>query len=217
MITVYGRATSSNVQIVMWTLAELGLAHTRLDYGDSYGGTKTPEYLAMNPMGLVPCLRDGDVTLFESAAIHRYLCARYAQAPFWPADLGQRAALDCWAEWVKTSFMPALLTGLFYPLVRRDSATVTADELARGAAEMARLATMLDARLGQGPWLGGEEFSFADILAGHGLYRYFTLPFERQDLPALAASYQRLCTRPAYLDNVCVSYEPLRFKPEDKK
>jgi len=217
MITVYGRATSSNVQIVMWTLAELGLAHTRLDYGDTYGGTKSAEYLAMNPMGLVPCLRDGDVTLFESAAIHRYLCARYAKAPFWPADLGQRAALDCWAEWVKTSFMPALLTGLFYPLVRRDPATVTADELAKGAAEMARLAAMLDARLGQGPWLGGGEFTFADILAGHGLYRYYTLPFARQDLPALAAYYERLRARPAYLEHVCVSYEPLRFKPEDKK
>ena len=42
MITVYGRATSSNVQAVMWGIAELGLAHQRLDYGHVHGGFSTP-------------------------------------------------------------------------------------------------------------------------------------------------------------------------------
>ncbi len=47
MITVYGRATSSNVQAVMWGVGELGLAYERLDYGLSHGKNDTPEYLAM--------------------------------------------------------------------------------------------------------------------------------------------------------------------------
>lgn len=215
MITVYGRATSSNVQIVLWTLAELGLDHERLDYGHVHGGTDTPEYRAMNPMGLVPALRDGDVVMFESAAIHRYLCARYGVAPFWPGDPARRGPLDAWAEWIKTSFLPALLTGLFYPLVRMDPALLTPATLAEGEAAIAPLAAMLDARLGQGPWLAGEEFTFADILTGHVLYRYFALPFARADLPNLAAYYARLCARPAYAQHVCVSYEPLRFRPKE--
>ncbi len=214
MITVYGRATSSNVQIVMWTLAELGVPHERLDYGHVHGGTDTEDYRAMNPMGLVPALRDGDVVMFESAAIHRYLCARYGRAPFWPDDPALRGPLDSWAEWVKTAFMPALLNGLFYPLVRRDPALLTPEIVAQGEAAIAPLATMLDARLGQGPWLAGGDFTFADILTGHGLYRYFTLPFARPDLPNLAAYYARLCQRPAYARHVQISYEPLRFKPE---
>jgi len=215
MITVYGRATSSNVQIVMWTLAELGLAHERLDYGDVHGGTDTPDYRAMNPMGLVPALRDGDVVMFESAAILRYLCARYGAAPFWPDDSARRGPLDSWAEWIKTAFMPTLLTGLFYPLVRADPALLTAEKLAEGEAAIAPLATLLDARLGQGPWLAGDAFTFADILTGHGLYRYFEMPFTRPDLPNLAAYHARLRARPAYAQHVCVSYEPLRFRPKE--
>jgi len=60
MIQVYGRDSSANVQAVMWCVAELGLEHERLDVGGSFGGTDTAEYRAMNPMGLVPVLKDGD-------------------------------------------------------------------------------------------------------------------------------------------------------------
>ena len=65
MLTVHGRATSLNVQAVMWTIAELGLAHERRDVGLNFGGTDTPEYLAMNPNGLVPVLQDEHDGLVE--------------------------------------------------------------------------------------------------------------------------------------------------------
>src|SRR5690554_2426810 len=65
MLTIYGRATSSNTQLVMWAIGELGLEHRRLDYGGVFGKTDTPQYLAMNPMGYVPVLQDGSLTLFE--------------------------------------------------------------------------------------------------------------------------------------------------------
>ena len=48
MLTIYGRATSVNVQVVMWAVGELGLAHERLDVGGAYGGTDTADYGAMN-------------------------------------------------------------------------------------------------------------------------------------------------------------------------
>lgn len=210
-ITVWGRATSSNVQAVMWCAAELGVAVERLDIGHTYGGNDTPAYLAMNPMGKVPVLRDGDVVMFESAAIVRYLAARYGDEGFWPAP-EQRGPLDTWAEWVKTAFAPAFLYGLFYPLVRRDPALLTPEIQTSGEAEVATLAGMLAGRIGPGPWIGGTQFCWADILAGHMLYRYFNLPFTRAELPALDAYYARLCTRPAFREHVMVSYEPLRFK-----
>ena len=81
MITVYGRATSSNVQTVMWGIGELGLAYERLDYGHVYGGVDTPEYLAMNPNGQVPVIRDGALVMFESCAILRYLGRATAGRP----------------------------------------------------------------------------------------------------------------------------------------
>ena len=210
-ITVWGRATSSNVQSVMWCAAELGLEVTRHDVGHTYGGTDTAAFLTMNPMGKIPVMQDGDVLMFESAAIVRYLAARYGDADFWPKP-EQRGPLDAWAEWVKTSFGSAFLLGLFYPLVRNDPALLTPEIQSAGERDVARLATMLAARIGPGPWIGGSRFCWADIMAGHLLYRYFNLPFQRAELPTLDAYYARLCTRPAFREHVMVSYEPLRFK-----
>ncbi len=210
MLTVYGRTTSGNVQPVMWCIAELELAAERIDIGHVYGGNDTPEYLAMNPNGLVPVLRDGDMTIWESAAIVRYLAARYGDAAFWPADPAHRARLDMWAEWIKTTFAPALLRGLFYPLVRTSARDRAPDAAQTGAAGIAPLAGMLDARIGAGPWLDGGAMTWADIMVGHLLFRYYTLPFDRAETPHLDAYYGRLCERPAFREHVMVSYEPLR-------
>lgn len=215
VITVYGRATSSNVQAVMWCAAEMDLPVTRLDYGHTYGGTDSAEFLALNPNAKVPALVDGPVRMFESAAIVRYLAARYGAGGLWPEKAELRAGLDVWAEWAKTTFAPALLHGLFYPMVRRDPAYLTADVLLSGEEGIAPLAEMLDARIGAGPFLGGATLTWADIMAGHLLYRYFELPFARADLPALEAYYRRLCDRPAYRDHVMVSYDSLRFRKEE--
>lgn len=214
MITVYGRATSSNVQSVMWCAGELGLEVTRLDYGHTYGGTDSAEFLALNPNATVPALRDGAVEMFESAAIVRYLAARYGAGGLWPDDPSQRAGLDVWAEWAKTTFGPALLHGLFYPMVRRDPALLTQRVLASGTQGIVPLAQMLSDRIGAGPWLAGAQFTWADVMVGHLLYRYFDLPFARADLPGLRAYYDRLCDRPAFAQHVMVSYESLRFRPE---
>ena len=74
MLTIWGRTTSSNVQLVMWAVGELGLAHERIDAGHVYGGLDTEDYGAMNPNRLVPTLRDGDgPAIWESAACLRYL------------------------------------------------------------------------------------------------------------------------------------------------
>ena len=212
MITVYGRATSMNVQYVMWALAELDLPHERLDYGGAFGRTDTDEYGRMNPNRLVPTLVDGDLTLWESAAIVRYLGARYGGETFWPTDPARRAALDMWAEWIKTAFSHVLLMELFVPLVRVREADRDEAAIAAGAERMKPLAAMLDRRLADAPYLGGEEISFADIMAGTPLYRYRTMEFERAPTPHLDAYYARLNERQAFRDHVMVSYESLRAK-----
>jgi glutathione S-transferase len=212
MKTVYGRATSSNVQAVMWCLGELELHADRLDFGMDFGGLDTAEFRAMNPNMLVPVLRDGALVLWESAAIVRYLAAEYGNDGFWPANLAHRARLDMWAEWIKTTFGPAFNGRVFWPLLREPDQTRDAAALARAVAEVKPLAERLDARIGRGPWMDGETFSWADILCGYLLYRYFTLDFDRADTPALAAYYDRLCQRPMFERHVMVSYEPLRVR-----
>ena len=212
MIKVLGRRTSSNVQHVLWCLAELGLDCEQLDYGHSYGGVDTPEYLAMNPNGLVPVLIDGDdAPLFESAAIARYLATKYGDGgAFWPSDLAKRAQIDKWAEWGKNTWAHAVGQGVFWPLVRtlpqdRDPVRIEA-----GIKAMNKTAGILNERLSKTTFIAGEDFTLADLSAGYMLYRYFTIDFDRQDFPAIDAYYARLKARPAYAEHVMISYESLR-------
>lgn len=215
MITVYGRATSSNVQLVMWMIGELGLEHRRLDYGHAFGGTDTPEYRAMNPMGRVPAMRETqpggeDLVMFESGAIARYLAGRYGTDPFWPEDPARRAALDVWAEWIKVTFAPAFAQPIFWALLNHPRGQGRG--AVRDAAEaLMPLAQILDRRLGEGPWLAGETFTFADIWAGHLLYRYTVLDFDKAPTPSLDAYYGRLAERPAFARHVTVDFEVLRL------
>ncbi|MBA3324667.1 MAG: glutathione S-transferase family protein [Rhodobacteraceae bacterium] len=210
MITVYGRANSLNVQLVMWTLAELGLACERLDFGHSFGGLDTPEFRAMNPNGLVPVLRDDHVTLWESCAILRYLAARYARAPFWPEDPAARAPVDMWAEWGKGTLQRDFAGPIFWATIRPPAGGRDPAAVATTLETFDRRLAVLDAQLGDAPFVTGRDFTLADIVVGHVLYRYFTLEIPRAPHPTLDAYYARLTARPAYAQHVMISYEALR-------
>jgi len=212
MAKIWGRATSSNVQIAMWAAAEVDFEVERIDVGGNFGGTDTVEFRAMNPNGLIPVLQDGDLVMFESAAILRYLGAQYGSDSFWPENPKSRANLDSWAEWTKTTLCPVLIYQVFWTLVRIPKADRDPVLLASQIKELGRLMTLAADELGENAYLGGQELSFADIMFGHTLYRYFTLEIERPDLPNLLAYYDRLQSRPAYREHVMVDYSALRVE-----
>ena len=204
MLTIHGRATSLNVQAVIWCIAELDLIADRLDVGLNFGGTDTPEFLAMNPNGFVPVLQDEQVTMFESAAINRYLATRYGRAPFWPEDPVERAPVDMWAEWGKVTFQPSFLRPVFWPTLEG------AQPDARARAPLEKNLDILESRL-EGPFMLGPDLTVADIETGLALYRYFTCDLEaRRERPKLAAYYARLAERPAYAEHVMVNYDVLK-------
>jgi len=211
MITVYGRATSSNVQAVMWGIGELGRVHERLDYGHAFGGLDSPEFRALTPHRLIPVIRDGDLVVWESCAILRYLAARYGDGgAFWPADPAARAGVDMWAEWGKTAFSASFTGPIFWARVRtparaRDEAALTA-----ALARFETLLDRLDDRLGAGRYVTGDAFTLADIVIGHVLFRWFDIDIPRRARPAVEAYYARLAERPAFRTHVMVSYETLR-------
>jgi len=209
MLTVYGRKSSSSVQLVMWAIDELGIKHQRLNYGHGYSSTKTKEYLAKNPMGRVPVIEDGPICLFESAAILRYLGATYGDNVFWPSDPAIRGPLDTWAEWGKNTLTEAVLEIFVYD-VRLSPNSRDPEILKHAVDKLTPLALMFDQRVSNLTWIGGNDFTFADIACGHILYRYFTLNWERPHLPALDAYYRRLQDRIGFKSNVMISYEALR-------
>ncbi|AUY23631.1 glutathione S-transferase family protein [Mixta calida] len=211
MLKVWGRKTSSNVQAVMWCIGELGLPYQRVDIGHKYGGNQSPEFLAMNPNGLVPVLRDGDgPPLFESAAIVRYLASRYGNDTFWPHDPLARATVDVWAEWAKSSVYVGFARPVFWPMIRVAPEKRDTQALAEAMDSLTKLLKIADDRLAQHDYLAGDRLTVADILFGMLLYRYYTLDMARPTLPALENYYQRLTQRPAYQEHVIVPYDELR-------
>lgn len=213
MLTVYGRATSSNVPLVMWTIAELGLPHERLDYGHAHGGLDTPEFAAMNPHRKVPVLRDGDLTIWESAAIQRYLAARYGDGgTFWPAAAAARARIDMWAEWGKNTLTAGFTHPIFWSRVRTAAADRDEARLAAAIKTFDGHLRHLADQLGDQPYVCGDTLTAADIVIGHLLYRWYSMDIPRAANPAVAAYYERLIARPAYRQHVMVPYDALRVE-----
>ncbi len=211
MLKVWGRRTSSNVQAVMWCIAELGLEYERFDVGHRFGGTDTDEFFELNPNRTVPVLRDGDdPAIWETGAILRYLCNRYGAGPFWPEDLVDRSQVDKWAEWAKLNIAVGFTVPIFWQVVRtaaaeRDPAAIRA---AVDAFE-AKLA-IAEQRLSDNDFLAGPNLTLADIQFGHLLYRYFDIDIERAAFRAIEDYYGRLTRRAAYAEHVMVPYEDLR-------
>ncbi len=201
MLKIWGRATSINVQKVMWAIGELGLAHERIDIGGPFGKNNEPAYLAMNPNGLVPTLEEDDFILWESNSIVRYLAAKYGAGTLEPADLRARASASRWMDWMLTVCAPAI-HGLFWGLIRtppekRDHAHIDASRDKTTAAMK-----ILDAQLGKTAFVAGDAFSMGDIPVGLIAYRYCKLVPERSGLGNLERWYKGLEQRPAFKQHV---------------
>jgi glutathione S-transferase len=210
MLTIWGRRSSFNVQKVMWLVGELELLHRHIDVGGTFGGLDDPAFLAMNPHGRVPVIRDGDTVVWESHAILRYLAARHGRGRFWFDDPAARAEVDGWMDWSQTALQPDFLIGVFWgffrtPPERRNAAAIKA-ALARCEADFRKLDRLLDGR----QFLLGETLSLADITAGTSLYRYFELEIERPSLPQVERWYHALQGRAPYREHVMIPFEELR-------
>ena len=208
MLKIWGRKTSSNVQKVMWTVGELGLAHERIDVGGAFGKTDTPEYIKMNPNKLVPTLQDGALTMFESNAIVRYLAAKHGKGTLAPIDPMLHARADMWMDWTATTWSGAGIGAVFInlrtPAKERNMAAFNA-----AVKKTAEVTKILDAELAGSQFLLGPSLTMADIAVGAFLYRYYTLPFEREPRPNLEAYYQRLTARKAYQEHAMVDWKVL--------
>lgn len=203
---VHGRASSSNVQAVMWGLAELGLEVERRDVGGRFGGTDTPEYRAMHPMGLVPVLQDGPETLFESAAILRYLLERHDP----DGRLATSPRGQCWAEWGKGTLCAAFTVPIFWRFYRTPEDERDMDAVLSALRNFETLAGVAMAARGDSPFMMGAVPSLPDIWIGHVLFRYFTLDLPRTPPAGLEAYYDTLTARGQYRDHVMVDYSELR-------
>lgn len=178
----------SRAATVVWMLEEVGQPYT-LEFVDLMKGEqKDPAFLAINPMGKLPTLVDGEARVTETGAIGLYLADRYAHGTLAPA-LDDPAR----ATWFRWSIYPY---AVIEPGASAHAAGWPFKPGQAGWGTYAEMLTTMEAAIGEGPWLLGERFTMADVLFGSTLR--WMLQFgmiERRD--RFVAYSERLAARPA--------------------
>lgn len=194
MIRLLGRQTSGNVQKVLFGLEEARLNYSREDYGRQFNNTQTAEYKALNPNGKVPTLVDGDLAIWESNTILRYLADTYAKALTGDTP-AERAAVERWMDWLLASINPLYLTAF------KDSKKPAEERVSDYDAQMKELASLLalaDSHLGSGAYFALGQLTLADIALGPILARCLAFPIELPELANMRDWMARLEARPAF-------------------
>jgi glutathione S-transferase len=187
-LTLY-HASPSRSSIVHWMLEELGEPYKLEVLNLRAADQRKPAYLAINPMGKVPTLKDGDVVVSEVAAICCYLADAYPKAKLAP-PIGDKRRGDYlkWLFYGPSCLEPAMIDkALNRPPAPRSTA---------GWADYDTVIEVLRSAIGAREYLLGEQFTAADIVIGSGL-RWGMLFKMFPELPEFVTYVDRLKARPA--------------------
>lgn len=202
MTTLYGRKDAWNVRKVLFLTEEIGLKVNRLDYGRGFAPTNTPEFLELNPNGMVPVLKDGPVTLWESHSILRYIAAKYAGETYYPRELDRRAMVDQWLDWKLGHISSPVRTLFFHHFLKAPGLEPAA---ATAEADCNNLFTILDGQLAKtGAFVAGPDLTIADCALGMAVHRWLGLPLNRPALPQIDRYYKTLSERPAFQETILI-------------
>ena len=195
MLTVHHLGISQSERIV-WLCEELELDYEFKRYERRADNRLAPdEYKALHPMGIAPVITDGALALGESGAICEYICARYGNGRLTPtADDPDFADHLFWYHWSNGTFMTTLMMQLVLASGEGENpASVFVDDRSRRAWQM------MEERLGETPFFGGQNLTTADIMLVYCLttsraFRGTSI----EDFPNVKAYLARIGARPAY-------------------
>jgi glutathione S-transferase len=160
MITLYGSPKSSAGRCY-WTLEEAGVPYELKEVDMKNKEHKSPEFLKINPMGKIPALVDGDVTLFESMAINFYIADTYKKELLGSTN-GERGLVHQWSFWATSELQGPIIDifiqKVFVPEDKRDNNIIE-----NSLNKLPNLLTVLDSALNGKKYLVGEQFTVADI------------------------------------------------------
>ena len=190
-------APNSRAGRIVWLLEELGLPYelNRMDFHPK--DLKSDAHRARHPLGRVPVLDDGDVSLYESGAIVEYVMARHGDGGLKPAvDSETFPEYLQWFHYCEGMVMPpvniiVVQTVLLPPDRRNDESLAQAQKL------LSRAVAPVDEALAGREYLVGS-FSAADIMLGHSLFMANRLGQVSDDLQNLKAYVERIAARPAF-------------------
>jgi glutathione S-transferase len=194
MIRVLGRATSGNVQKVLFFLEEVGLKYVREDYGRQFNNTNTDAYRKLNPNMKVPTLVDGDMVSWESNTILRYLAATHAPQ-LTGATPAEKTQVERWMDWMLASLNTPYLA--MFKDVKKPAGERAADYAAQSADLVAQL-KILDGHIAGKQWFALDRFTLAEIALAPVVKRCLEFPIERPEFAELMRWMKAVEARPAF-------------------
>jgi glutathione S-transferase len=195
MIKVYHSRRARSARVI-WLLEELSVPYEIAPIEFNPAALKSPEYLKLHPLGLVPVVQDGEHTIFESGAILEYLLESYGEGRLAPAAKSPGRAL--YLQWFH--YGEATLSRYMSDIVRQRFRETDTPEfmIEHSRAHFAKAVAVVDRALADKPYICGEDFSAADIMIAYGLVMARII----RELPAefanVAAYMARLKERPCY-------------------
>jgi glutathione S-transferase len=207
MIRLLGRQTSGNVQKAIFCLEELGVPYVREDYGRQFGNTLTDAYRKLNPNAKVPTLIDGELVIWESHTILRYLAAVH-RPTLTGATPAERTLVERWMDW--------LLGALNTPYVAvfkdaRKPPPERAFDFAAQSADLLGQLNILNGHLAGRDWFALDRFTIADMALGTIVKRCLEFPIERPKYPDLERWQAAIEARPAFA--VAIGTKPSVLTP----
>ena len=204
MLTIHHLGHSQSERIV-WLCEELGLSYKLLHYTrDAVTRLSPPELKALHPLGAAPVVQDGDLLLAESAAVVEYIIVKHGGGRF---KLGPEHADYAdylyWFHFSNGNLQPAMGRLM---MVRNAKLPEGHPVLANVQARLDRILRLVEARLGEVPYLAGAEFTAADIMSVFSIttMRLFQ-PLDLAPYANLRGYLQRIGARPAYLRAMAAS------------
>jgi glutathione S-transferase len=202
MLKLLGKASSINVRKVLWTCAVIGIAYDREDWGSGFRSTDSDEFRKLNPNALVPVLIDGDLVLWESNTICRYLASKHARTDLLPSAPRDRALVEMWMDWqagdLNNSWRYA-----FMALVRKSPSHTDAGAIKSSVTRWTQHIGIIESQLTRtGGYIAGSFFTLADIVIGLSLNRWLMTPIDRPHFPAIQSYFDRLSHHPGFTDHV---------------
>jgi glutathione S-transferase len=192
-LRIYGIARTRAFR-ALWMAKELGLAyeHLPIEIGDA--GARTPEFLAINPNGRLPVIVDDGFVLFESLAITLYLAKKHSSGALYPSSLEGEARAWQWSLWAVTEVDRGVNIWSLHA-VRLPEAERDAGKREEALKVLAAPFKVLDAAVGQRPYLLGDAFTVADLNVAAVISR--AVDMDLSAVPKLRAWLMRCLERPA--------------------
>ena len=203
MLRILGKSNSINVRKILWLCSELSLDYELEEWGREESDLNKPEFLELNPNGLVPVIVDNDFVLWESNSICRYLASSEKRLDLLPQEPRTKASVEKWMDWQATELNNSWRYS-FMSLVRKDSAYSDLTMINSSAKAWNKNMELLNSQLNKsGKFVVGVDFTLADIVLGLATHRWLSTPIERPNLPTVQAYYQRLCQRDGFIQHGC--------------